>query len=102
MNSPTYNQIELSEESKKVLTLSTHKGLFQQNWLVFGITTAPAQFQSCMERVLQGLPYVRLYLDDILVSGTSVENHAENLERVLTRLEEAGLKLTKEKCCFGE
>ena len=95
-----YNQMELDEESKQYLTISTHKGLFQQNRLVFGITTAPAIWQNTIEQVLQGLAGVQVYLDDILVTGHSEQEHLENLERVLTRLEGYGLKLKNSKCEF--
>ena len=83
-----YNQLELEEESKKYLVLSTHKGLFQQNRLVFGITTAPAIWQNAIEGVLQGIPGVQIYLDDILITGRTQEEHMKNLNVVLTRLEE--------------
>lgn len=95
-----YNQMEVEEDSKQFLTLSTHKGLFQQNRLVFGITTAPAIWQAAIEQVLQGLPGVQVYLDDILVTGRTKEEHLKNLDQVLTRLRERGLKLKKEKCDF--
>ena len=39
-----------------------------------------------------------VYIDDILVSGKSVEEHLQNLHAVLTKLEEAGLRLKREKC----
>ena len=64
-----YNKMEVSEESREYLTIATHNGLFQQNRLVFGITTAPAIWQNAIEKVLQGLPGVKVYLGDILVSG---------------------------------
>ncbi|PIK55509.1 hypothetical protein BSL78_07590 [Apostichopus japonicus] len=95
-----YNQMELDESSTQFLTLSTHKGLFQQNRLVFGITTAPAIWQSAIEQVLQGLPGVQVYLDDILVTGRTKEEHLSNLDQVLTRLKDRGLKLKEEKCDF--
>ncbi|XP_072178233.1 uncharacterized protein [Diadema setosum] len=95
-----YNQTELDENSKQYLVLSTHKGLFKQNRLVFGITTAPAIWQNAIDKVLQGLPGVQVYLDDILVTGSSQEEHMRNLDAVLTRLEQRGLKLKKEKCEF--
>ena len=41
-----------------------------------------------------------VYLDDILISGKSPQEHLRNLEEVLSRLEEAGLRLKKEKCSF--
>ena len=64
-----YNQMEICEDSRQYLTIATHNGLFQQNRLVYGITTAPAIWQNAIEKVLQGLPGVKVYLDDILVSG---------------------------------
>ena len=41
-----------------------------------------------------------VYLDDILVAGTSEEDHIKNLDTVLTRLEDAGARLKREKCEF--
>ena len=51
-----------------------------------------------MENLLQGIPMVAVYLDDILVTGVSVQDHLKNLKEVLSRLEEAGLRLKRVKC----
>ena len=53
-----------------------------------------------MEATLQGLPMVCVYLDDILVSGKTQQEHLGNLHEVLTHLESAGLRLKREKCTF--
>ena len=53
-----------------------------------------------MENLLQNLPYVIVRVDDILVSGASDEDHLNNLEEVLKRLANAGLRLRKNKCVF--
>ncbi|XP_071953858.1 uncharacterized protein [Antedon mediterranea] len=95
-----YNQMELSDESKKVLTIITEKGLFQQNRLVFGITSAPAIWQNAMNVILKDLPGVQVYLDDILVTGKDDQEHLGNLERVLVRLQDYGLRLKRGKCEF--
>ncbi len=44
-----------------------------------------------MENLLQRIPGVVVYMDDILVTGASDEQHLATLEEVLTKLEEAGL-----------
>ena len=41
-----------------------------------------------------------MYIDDIIVTGKSDEEHLYNLEEVLNRLEKAGMQLKKEKCMY--
>uniref|UniRef100_H2ZYP8 ribonuclease H n=1 Tax=Latimeria chalumnae TaxID=7897 RepID=H2ZYP8_LATCH len=53
------------------------------------------------DSLLQGIPKVVVYLDDILITGDSEEEHAKNLQEVLKRLASAGLRLKKEKYKFG-
>ena len=96
--SHAYQQVQMDEPSKKFLTINTHRGLFTYNRLPFGVSSAPAIFQRTMEGVLQGIPHVTVYLDDILVTGETKETHLKNLEEVFTRLEGAGLRLKRSKC----
>ena len=95
-----YQQIELEEESRKYVTINTHKGLFQYTRLPFGVASAPAMFQRTMENLLQGLNNVCIYLDDILVTGSSERDHLDNLAAVLEKLEAAGVRLKRSKCHF--
>ena len=95
-----YQQIPLDEESKKYVVINTHKGLYKYNRLPFGVSSAPSIFQRTMEGILRGIPNVCVYIDDILVTGQSEQEHLNTLEDVLTRLAEAGLRLKKAKCSF--
>ena len=51
-----------------------------------------------MEMILQSLPSVCVNIDDILVTGASEEKHLQNFSAVLQRLQDAGLRLKKQKC----
>ena len=95
-----YQQLLLEEKSQELITINIHRGLFQYTRLPFGIASAPAIFQRAMETVLQGLPGVCVYLDDILVTGASEKEHLEHLKLVLQRLEDVGLRLKRSKCQF--
>ena len=98
--SHAYQQLVLDENSREYVTINTHRGLFRYTRLPFGITTAPAIFQRTMESLLAGIPHVMVYLDDILVTGDTDDNHIATLEAVMNVLREAGLRLKKEKCVF--
>ena len=49
---------------------------------------------------MQGLSQVAVYIDDILVTGSSTEEHLKNLDIVMERLASAGVTLKKSKCVF--
>ena len=53
-----------------------------------------------MDSVLQGLEGVVAFIDDILVTGETEEEHLQNLDAALQRLEEADFTLKKIKCSF--
>ena len=95
-----YQQLKLSESSRELVTVNTHRGLYRYTRLPFGVASAPAIFQKVMDTVLQGLSGVICYLDDILVSGTTEEENLKNVEHVLTRLQQYGITAKKEKCVF--
>ena len=53
-----------------------------------------------MDSVLQGIPKVIVYIDDILITGSTDKEHLETLEKVLYKLKEAGIHLKRDKCFF--
>lgn len=64
-----YLQLALDEASRKLLTVTTHLGLFEFLRMPYGVSSAPAIFQSVMDKILLGLTKVACYLDDVLVGG---------------------------------
>ena len=80
----------LDEESRKLVVVNTHKGLYRYTRLPYGVSSAPGIFQRLMESVLQGIPNVIVYIDDILITGATEEEHLKTLSLVLERLERAG------------
>ena len=60
-----------------------HSGLYE--FLVMPFGNEPAMFQCLMETVLADLIREKcvVYIDDVLVMGETLEDHLQNLERVL-------------------
>ena len=98
--SQAYLQVVLEEESKQYVTINTHKGMFQYIRLPFGISSAPAIFQLCMENLLRGCKGVSVYLDNILITGSNATEHLENLDQILEKFASAGIRLNRAKCAF--
>ena len=53
-----------------------------------------------MDQVVQGIPNAQCYLDDIMVTDKTMEEHLETLDVVLERLRTHGLKTRKDKRKF--
>uniref|UniRef100_A0A0K8T6F4 RNA-directed DNA polymerase n=1 Tax=Lygus hesperus TaxID=30085 RepID=A0A0K8T6F4_LYGHE len=70
------------------------------NRLSFGIKTAPSEFNRILSQLLNGLPKVEAYFDDIICHGTTLEECTENLIACLERLKENDLHLSRAKCSF--
>ena len=90
----------IDEESRKLLVVNTPRALFRYTTLPYGVSSAPGIFQCLMENVLQCIPNVIVYIDDILVTGANEEEHLKTLSLVLDRLEKDGFRGQKSKCKF--
>ena len=98
--SQAYHQLELDEASRYITTFCTHVGLFRYKRLNYGTNAAAEIFQYTLQTQLQGLNGAKNIADDILVYGTTREDHDENLDKCLKRLSDKGLSLNHAKCSF--
>ncbi|CAK1596265.1 unnamed protein product [Parnassius mnemosyne] len=66
----------------------------------FGLCYAPATFERLKELALTGLigDACLVYLGDIIIVGRTFDEHLQNLERVLMKIQSANLKLSPKKC----
>ena len=95
-----YLQIRLDENSKQLVILNTHQGLYCYKQMPFGLSCAPAIFQRIIEQTVADIPGVACYLDDIIITGKTEKDHMVNLQKTLERLKDSGFQLHKSKCAF--
>ena len=76
--------------------------LFEYLVVPFGLTNAPAVFQSYINYTLRDFLdiFAIAYLDDIVIYSQNEEDHIKHVRRVLERLREAKLYLKLSKCVF--
>ena len=95
-----YYNIKVKESDRCKTAFSTKFGDFQHVRLPFGLCNSPATFQRAMELILRGLCWktVLAYIDDVIVLGSSFENHIANLRETFLRFRTFNLKLRPSKC----
>ena len=95
-----YHHIALGKSSRAKTAFVTPFGKYEFLMVPFGLAQAPAYFQLLMNKVLKGLKFAMMYLDDIIIFSQDELQHLEHLEIVFSHLLEAGLKIKRSKCDF--
>lgn len=98
-----YWQIEVDPKDAEKTAFVTPDGLYQFRVMPFGLCNAPATFERMIDSVLGPLKWTSClcYLDDIVVFGSTVEQHNARLRKVLKCMHAAGLTLNHKKCRFA-
>ena len=99
-----YYQAPLHENSRHLTAFITPDGLYEWNRVPMGLSGAGPYFQRAMAtEVLSGLNHIicEVYLDDIIIFGTTEEEYLKNLDAVLARLEEYNVTVNPDKCRLG-
>ena len=95
-----YNQVRLSECSIPKSAFSTPDGHYEYLRLPFGLRNAPMEFCHIMHMILGHLPFVEIYLDDVVIHSASFKSHLKHIAEVCKILKNADLKLNGGKCTW--
>ncbi|KAK3246618.1 hypothetical protein CYMTET_43851 [Cymbomonas tetramitiformis] len=100
-------QVPMRAEDVEKTAMTTHFGAYE--WLVMpmGLSNSPSTWQRMMMQYLGHLPFVRVFVDDILIFSETPEAHVEHLRLLLAAcrdneiyLKKSKLKLCKRACRF--
>lgn len=95
--SSAFWHLELDEESSLLTTFLTPFGRYRWNRLPFGLNISSEIFQKRLHQALEDLPGVICLTDDIIVHGTDEQSHDVNLDKLLGRCREKGIKMKPSK-----
>ena len=95
-----FYQILLAEADREKTAFRTRYGHFEWTVLPMGLTNAPATFQHMMNSTFRDLldRCVLVFLDDIVVYSSTLEQHLIDVRAALTRLRANNLYAKKSKC----
>ena len=95
-------QLSLREKDRHKSAFMTPQGLFEFTRVPMGMKGSAAACQRIMNAVLHGLSWkiALVYIDDIIVFSKSFDDHLDDVDRVCTRLTQAGVTLNIKKCSF--
>ncbi|KAK3556424.1 hypothetical protein QTP70_008344 [Hemibagrus guttatus] len=99
-----YNLVRIWKGDEWKTAFHTTHGHYEYLIMPFGLTNASAVFQSLMDKVFQDIlgKWVIVYIDDILVYSTSLEEHVRHVRAVLSRLQQNHIYVMPEKCEFHQ
>ena len=97
-----YHQVKLDQSDRDKTAFSTDDGHYQFVRMPFGLKGAPSTFQRMINTVLSGLNNLKclVYLDDVIIFGSTLIEHNKRLMDVLDRFRKYKLKFNPYKCQF--
>ncbi|EFP07148.1 hypothetical protein CRE_30552 [Caenorhabditis remanei] len=98
-----FHQIPLEEEHCERTAFASFMGVYEYIRMPMGLKGSPGTFQRIMHKLIKPLrAKVFCYIDDIILTSPTPEQHLEDIEEILTMVEESGMKLKPSKAKFGQ
>ncbi|KAK3559268.1 hypothetical protein QTP86_009932 [Hemibagrus guttatus] len=94
-----YHLVRIRQGDEWKTAFNTPTGHYEYLVMPFGLTNAPAVFQALINDILRDMldQFVFVYLDDILIFSSSLQEHVIHVSKVLRRLLDNHLYVKPEK-----
>ena len=93
-------QVPLHKDSQLLTAMLTPEGIYVHNVLAMGLSLASDIFEQIIRDITKDLSGVLNIADDLLVYGSTIEEHDNNLKALLNRCRDVNLTLNPKKLKF--
>jgi transposase InsO family protein len=96
-----YNQIKVAEEDRNKTTFTWNGKTYRFVGVPFGFKNVPGDFQRIMSNSFKDMPFVMVYVDDIIIASDKYSEHESHVQQVIQRLNELNLRSNWDKCMLA-
>ena len=96
-----YWQIPVAPEDVHKTAFVTLDGQYEFTRMPFGMVNSGATLVRGLRKILEGMPGVGSYIDDIVIYNDSWEDHIKTLKELFGRLRKARITARPTKCLLG-
>ena len=93
-------QVPLHKDSQLLTAMLTPEGIYVHNVLAMGLSLASDVFEQIIRDITKDLNDILNIADDLLVYGSTIEEHDNNLKALLNRCRDVNLTLNPKKLKF--
>lgn len=97
-----YWQIRMDYSCEEMISFTTRHGTYQFEVLPFHLVDASFTFSRMMDVVIQGLPFARVYIVNVVIFGRSMKDHASHIRELVQKLSDTGLWIKISKGEFAQ
>ena len=95
-----FHQFQLDASERYLTAFEADGRLWEFNCIPFGLRNSPAAFSRALQDLIGHLPGVIVYLDDVVIGGSTLAKHNKNLRAFLKVTSDANLTFSHDKCTF--
>ena len=91
-------QIQIAEKDRYKTAFTVHFGHYEWNVMPFGLKNAPSEFQNIMNEIFTPFTHFSIvYIDDVLIFSSSIEQHWKHLNTFVQIIKQNGLVVSSSK-----